>query len=94
MNRFKAYVDVTAEFTKDGRLIPKKLKWEDGCVYEVSRVTDIRRAASLVAGGTGMRYTCIISGRKSFLFLEDTKRWFVERKVPENTTQNREKTGR
>lgn len=65
----KIYVDVMAEFTRDGNLIPKSLKWTDGVRYEIDRVTDIRRAASLKAGGAGMRYTCIIGGTKEILIL-------------------------
>lgn len=74
----KVYVDVMAEFTKDGDLIPKSLKWTDDVWYEIDRVIDIRRAASLKAGGAGMRYTCIIGGQKRYLFNEDNNMWFME----------------
>lgn len=40
---------------------------------------DCRRAASLKAGGIGMRYTVRISNRQSYLYYEDP-RWFVEGK--------------
>ena len=72
------YVDVNAMFTKDGRLLPKSFIWTDGHVYEIQRVTDVRRAASLKAGGAGMRYTCIVDGRESHLFYEDNNMWFME----------------
>ena len=39
--------------------------------------TDIRYAASLKAGGAGIRYTCMILGKERFLFLEEN-RWFVD----------------
>ena len=42
----KVYVDVLAEFSKDGLLIPKEITWEDGRKYEITRVKDKRRAAS------------------------------------------------
>ena len=74
----KIYVTVTAEFTKDGRLLPKSFVWKDGHVYQIQRVTDVRRAASLRAGGAGMRYTCIVDGKVSHLFYEDNNMWFVE----------------
>lgn len=80
MEPAKVYVDVKAKFTKDGRLIPLAVIWLDGIEYEIQRVTDVRRAASLRAGGTGMRYTCVISGRESHLYYEDNNKWFVERK--------------
>ena len=34
MQNSKVYVDVTAEFTKDGRLLPKSFIWKDGHIYE------------------------------------------------------------
>ncbi|MFR3433822.1 MAG: hypothetical protein ACLTSW_11475 [Coprococcus sp.] len=75
----KVYVDVTAEFSKDGELVPKSFRWEDGQVYEIERIKDIRRAASLKAGGVGMRYTCVIGGQEKHLFYEDNNMWFMER---------------
>ncbi|WP_075678631.1 hypothetical protein [Roseburia sp. 831b] len=75
----KVYVDVTAEFSKDGDLVPKSFRWEDGQVYEIERVKDVRRAASLKAGGVGMRYTCVIGGQEKHLFYEDNNMWFMER---------------
>ena len=78
MESCKIYVTVTAEFTKDGRLLPKSFVWKDGHVYQIQRVTDVRRAASLRAGGAGMRYTCIVDGKESHLFYEDNIMWFVE----------------
>ena len=56
----KVYVDVLAEFSKDGLLIPKEITWEDGRKYEITRVKDKRRAASTRAGGVGERYTCVV----------------------------------
>ena len=76
---FKVYVQVTAVFHPDGRLMPVSFVWEDGRRYEIDRVLDVTRAASLKAGGTGMRYTCRVQGRETFLFLEED-RWFMERK--------------
>ena len=61
-----------------GILIPRSLRWKDGTVYEIQRVNDMRRAASLKAGGVGMRYTCMIDGRESHLYYEDNNLWFVE----------------
>ena len=49
----KVYVDVTAKFNSDGFLIPINLTWEDGQVFEIDRVTDIRQAAAMKAGGAG-----------------------------------------
>lgn len=79
MKSAKVYVNVTAIFTQDGRLLPVSIKWEDGHVYEITRIKDIRCAASLKAGGVGMRYTCIICNQEKHLFYEDNNLWFMER---------------
>ena len=78
MESCKIYVDVDATFTKDGRLFPKSIIWSDGRRYEIQRVKHVCRAASLKAGGVGMRYTCIIDGKESHLYYEDNNMWFVE----------------
>ena len=78
MDCVKVYVDVTAEFSKDGILTPKSFVWKDGRIYEIQRVKDMCRAARLKAGGVGVRYTCVIDGKDSYLFYEDNNMWFVE----------------
>lgn len=57
----------------------KRFRWEDGQMYEIDRVTDCRRAASLKAGGVGERYTCIVAGIQHYLYYEGDNRWFMER---------------
>ena len=47
-------------------------------MYKIQKVTDVRRAASLKAGGAGIRYTCIVDGKESHLFYEDNNMWFME----------------
>ena len=52
------------------------------------RVTDIRQAAAMRAGGQGDRYTIFVQGKQSYLFFERSPsqtgnnigRWFVERR--------------
>ena len=75
----KVFVEVTATFNTEGRIWPISLLWEDGTVYDIDRVLDVRRAASLKAGGMGIRYTVSIGGKQSYLFYEEP-RWFVEAK--------------
>lgn len=85
----KVYVDVTAQFNSDGDLIPLSLTWEDGQIFEIDRVTDIRQAAAMKAGGQGDRYTIWVRGKQSYLFFErncsltgnNLGRWFVERRI-------------
>lgn len=80
MDSTKVYVDVNVRFSKEGKLTPTSIIWEDGTEYEIQSVKDVCRAASLKAGGAGTRYTCVISGRESHLFYEENNQWFVERK--------------
>ncbi|MDF2502129.1 MAG: hypothetical protein K0Q77_2843 [Anaerosporomusa subterranea] len=75
----KIFVEIIAEHDLNGRTKPIAIKWEDGRVFEIDRVLDVRQAASLKAGGTGIRYTCRIRGKESYLF-DDEGRWFVEAK--------------
>ena len=78
-NPNKVYVTVEAVFKPDGRLMPTAFVWEDGRRYEVDRVTDVCRAASLKAGGVGIRYTCMVRRHQTYLFYEEG-RWFMERR--------------
>ena len=78
VNRNKIYVAVSALFLPDGRMVPQEIIWEDGTRYAIDKVLDLRRAASLKAGGCGMRYTCLIMGGRHYLFYEENMRWFVE----------------
>ena len=85
----KVYVPVEVKFDAQGRMQPCRITWEDGQQYEIDRVTDIRPAPAMRAGGHGDRYTIWIGGRQSYLFFERSAlitgcnlgRWFVERRV-------------
>ena len=74
----KKYVGVNADFTPDGQRLPRAILWEDGRKFEIDRILDIKRAASLKAGGVGIRYVCMICGRQRYLFYEGNNLWFVE----------------
>ena len=78
--KVKIYVKVAAEFTPEGQLRPLWITWEDGRKFEIDRVKSCQRAASLKAGGTGLRYTVMICGTETFLFDEENGKWFVEGK--------------
>ncbi|MGM9601008.1 MAG: hypothetical protein ACI3W5_05410 [Faecousia sp.] len=85
----KVYVQVKADFRADGIMIPTSLIWEDGMHYEIDKVTDIRQAAAMKAGGQGDRYTIWVNGKPTYLFFERSTsitgnvigRWFVERRI-------------
>lgn len=72
-------MDVVAAFTKDGVLKPISFTWEDGINYTIDKVVDWKKAASLKAGGHGIRYDCRVRGKLIMLYLDDGK-WFLEAK--------------
>lgn len=75
----KVYVDVFSLYTKEGDVIPLKIKWKDSATYDIDKVLDVRKAASLKAGGCGLRYKCRIQGRERYLWFEvNENKWFVE----------------
>ena len=76
----KVYVKVNSDFDATGAVTPKAIIWEDGRRYEIDKITQVARRASFRAGGTGIRYTCIVNGKQSYLFYE-VNRWFVERRT-------------
>ena len=88
VNAYKVYVPVEVRFTKEGQMMPHYLIWEDGKKYKIDKVTDIRPAHAMKAGGQGDRYTIWINGKQSYLFFERLSyvtgcslgRWFVEKK--------------
>ena len=80
INPAKVYVDVLAEFTREGFLRPCRITWEDGRKYMIDRVKRCERRASRKAGGMGLMYTCMVSGQEVNLFYEENQRWFVTRK--------------
>ena len=75
----KVYVDVVAEFSKEGCLIPILFVWEDGRKYKIDKVFLTTNLAA-AAGGVGTMYTCMVQGKESHLFFEVDK-WFMERKI-------------
>lgn len=83
----KVYVDVTVDFTKDGKMIPTSIIWEDGRKYPIDRVLSVRPAPALKAGGQGDRYEIEIRGKSRYIWFthnEDISDkcvgwWFVER---------------
>lgn len=79
MKLFKIYVGVDVCFDPNGNMIPKAIYWENNRRYLIEKIIDCRPAASLKAGGQGLRYLCRIEGKDRFLYYESPK-WFVEKK--------------
>lgn len=75
----KVNVSIIACFDSEGKMTPLAVRWEDGRIFHIDCILDERRAASLKAGGIGMRYLCRIKGQERYLWYEEP-RWFVEGK--------------
>ena len=76
-SRRKRYVSVVSRTDEEGAVVPVSITWEDGRVFEIDRVLDVRQAASLKVGGCGVRYLIRIGENMTYLFYENP-RWFVE----------------
>lgn len=84
----KVYVKVISVTKEDGQMVPQALYWENGTRYDIDKVTDVRQAAAIRAGGTGERFTIWVNGKQTYLYFErnasptecNIGRWFVERK--------------
>jgi hypothetical protein len=73
----KIYVEVITLFDIDGNFIPLSIVWRDGRRFEIDKILYKRKAASLKAGGVGMRYKIRIKSTELYLFYEKPK-WFLE----------------
>lgn len=82
VNPWKAYVEVVADFSPEGKMVPLRIVWEDGRTYAIDQILRTDRSASLKAGGAGIRYVCRILGQTVELYYEENGLWFVNRKVP------------
>lgn len=85
---YKKYVDMVVRYYPDGTITPLAIWWENGVIFQIDKIVDVRPCASLKAGGAGIRYTCIIQGHEKYIWLEENK-WFVEAKdVTLNSEEN------
>lgn len=82
----KIKTSVLAHFTFDKRVLPLKIKTEDGVTLKVDRILDMRPAASLKAGGSGIRYICDCTTYNDgdevpvsrFRLFRDNDEWYAE----------------
>ena len=76
----KEYVSVIVKHDVDGNIRPLAISLNDN-LYEIDKVKQKCRAASLKVGGTGIRYTVVVNGRIIFLYDEENGKWFLDSKV-------------
>ncbi len=70
-------ISVIAKMMSDKRVLPLQIVWEDGRVFDIDKVLDIRPTASTKGGGMGLRYKVMIGNNERYLFL-DGYVWFIE----------------
>ena len=77
--RKKVFVEVTLKQDTEGHKIPLSIKWKNGTVYTIDKLSDVRHF-SPVPSETETRYTILIGQKHTYLFEKDN-RWFVEAKA-------------
>lgn len=80
------YVEVIAIHRYDGRFFPLCILWEDGRAFRVSSTGDPVRTYCRRTGGSALRYSIVVSGRKRELYRDDDGHWFVEVKGEGNAS--------
>ena len=70
----KVPVAVLAQFGTAGDTHPISITWEDGRVYPIESVTDLRSARS---SSSRLRYTVRIRGQETYLY-RTGDRWFMD----------------
>jgi hypothetical protein len=75
----KVFIEMVCKFDKLGNVIPLRITWPDGRVFEVDKVISIERAAAFKIGGYGIRYTVRIRDKETFIW-RDGDTWFMEGK--------------
>ena len=70
-------ISVIAKMSSDKRVTPLQIVWEDGRVFDIDKILDVRPAASTKGGGIGLRYRVRIGQNERYLFL-DGYVWFIE----------------
>lgn len=80
MHYEKKYVEVVARISETGEPQPMYIGWDDNRYFKVDKIIEARPAASLKAGGQGIRYKLKIGRAISYVYYENPA-WFVERRV-------------
>ena len=66
-NKIKTYVSVEVLFDEAGQMMPRSVQWEDGRIFDIDRILDVRPAASLKAGGHYLLIILQISFKTKYL---------------------------
>ena len=79
----KIYVGVTLYVVTDGNMKPVAIDWINGTRFDISKITDVRKAPPRNVGSMPtVRYTVLINGYVRELYHETYYgRWFVEKQT-------------
>ena len=72
----KKFVPVIVRFDEEGKCRPLVIEFDDLHSYEIDAILEVKRRACNEVGGVGMRYTCRIQGKETYLW-EEKGKWFV-----------------
>lgn len=70
-------ITVIAKMDNLAKVTPLQIIWEDGRIFEIDKILDIRKKASTKGGGKGLRYTILIKNQEKYIWLDDYY-WFIE----------------
>ncbi len=75
-----AGVNVIAEFTSEGKMIPLAIRWKTGRIYKIDKVTYNCDCVGVMSSKNAQRYLITIGSQQRHLFYEANGRWFIEDK--------------
>lgn len=74
----RKYIDVICLNDQLGNIKPLFIIWDNQRKIPIIKVTDVCQRASLKAGGSGLRYTCVFENKLIRHLFYDRGKWFVE----------------
>ncbi len=68
---------VIAKMLENNMVMPITIIWSKTEKFKIDKVLDIRKDIKTKSNTGAIRYTCLIKGKKKYLWLDDYT-WFVE----------------
>ena len=73
----KIYIDMNVTFEKNGSMLLISFKWPDGTIFHIDKVLNKQFWYTSSRGSSVYRYTCLIKGKKRYIFCDNNK-WYME----------------
>lgn len=74
----RKYIDVICLNDQQGNIKPLFIIWNNEKKIPIIKVKDVCQRASLKAGGSGLRFTCVFEHKLIRHLYYDRGKWFVE----------------